>query len=237
MIETYRSSLKMFFGDKRHSIDMNSIRRARYVPVFDYIAQVMSVDHLAILQQEHTYQGLDIVPSTFLQQHSLYEYTGDFLITKMQKCGLAVLTADCLPIIVYDPVQHVAGIAHAGWKGSASQVVVHAIRAMQSKYNVDVSNIHAFYGANAQPCCYEVSLEFPCYFASYDYAQKSFIKRNNRLYFDNKLFTTLQLQRLGIKPENIYNKHAACTICSTQYCSARKDKELAERQVTVVTLI
>lgn len=112
-----------------------------------------------------------------------------------------------------------------------------ALRDMQARYQTDISKVQVFYGANAQTCCYEVGSEFPIHFNSYDYVQKTFIKRDNALYFDNKLFITLQLQKFGIKTENIYNKHTRCTICHQGYCSVRREKELAGRQATVVALI
>lgn len=110
MIETYRSSLAMFFGDKRYKIDMEDVKRARYVSTFEHVITAMSLQNLVVLDQQHTAQGLSVDAAVLSKKHSLYEHIGDYLITNLKKCGLVILTADCLPIILYDPLKHVVGI-------------------------------------------------------------------------------------------------------------------------------
>lgn len=236
MIETYRSSLAIFFGNKQHEIDIQDIKRARYAEPYQYMFDAMSLQDFIVLKQEHTNKGLAVDYDTLISPCSLYEHVGDYLVTDRKNCGLIVLTADCLPIIFYDHVKKVTGIAHAGWRGSALGVAVQTVQSLQDNYGSSVSDIEIFYGANAQTCCYEVSPGFVEHFKSYNYAQKAFIKRDNALCFDNKLFITLQLQSIGIKIDNIYNKDLHCTICHQEYCSARREKQKAGRQMTVVAL-
>lgn len=237
MIQTYSGSLAIYFGNKEKQIDMKDIKRAAYVKVFQDLTQEMKLDQLVILDQQHTSIGFHIDDSLVKNQSSLYEYAGDFLITSKKRCGLIVLTADCLPVVMHDTQNDVVGIAHAGWKGSSLGIVEKMFSSMQKIYNSSVDAINVYYGNNAQTCCYEVGFEFLEYFASYEYGSKAFIKRNNTLYFDNKKFTTLQLQKVGIPTQNIYNTYKRCTICCLDYCSARREKEQAGRQVTVAALV
>lgn len=236
MIEIHRKSLMTFYGDKKNEISMQDIKQARLAPALSHIASVMSLDHLVVLDQVHGAHGFVVEQDAFKQKFCLFQQQGDFLITSLKKCGLVVVTADCVPIILYDHVLHIAGIIHAGWRGAAQGVAIQALHAMQ-KIGCSVKNIEAIFAASAAPCCYEVSFDFVDEFAQYDYACEAFIKRNNKLYFDKKLFLRRQLERLGIQKNNIYNKNAACTICNDGYCSFRREREQAGRQATVVALL
>ncbi len=225
----------MFLGNRRDKISMIDIKQARLSPSFESICAKMSLKNLIVLDQVHGSSGLLVEDTTFLQPYNLYRHQGDFLVTQLKDCGLVVLTADCVPIILYDKVQQIIGIAHAGWRGCAQGVVIRALQTMQQLGSVK-KNIEVTFAASARSCCYEVGFEFPNNFLSYPYASKAFIKRNNTLYFDKKLFLKLQLQEFGIQANNIHNKSTECTICHHDYCSFRRERDQADRQATVVAL-
>lgn len=236
MIEIHRKSLMTFYGDKKNEISMQDIKQARLAPTLSHIADVMSLDNLIVLDQVHGAHGFVVEQEALSKKFCLFKQQGDFLVTSLKKCGLVVVTADCVPIILYDHLLHVAGIVHAGWRGAAQGVAVQALHAML-KIGCSIQNVEAIFAASAAPCCYEVSFNFVDEFAHYDYASEAFIKRNNKLYFDKKLFLRRQLERLGIQKNNIYNKNAACTICNKGYCSFRREKDQGGRQATVVALL
>jgi len=148
-----------------------------------------------------------------------------------------VLTADCLPIVLYDKKQSVVGVVHSGWRGSVQGVVICALQAMLQKYQSNMNDIEIFFGAAANTCCYEVQQDFCEQFSCYSYAKNSFIKRDNKLYFDNKRFIIDQLLDFGIQYEMIKDNKPNCTICCEQYCSFRRDKDRAGRQMTIVALL
>jgi len=56
----------------------------------------------------------------------------DALVTGDAGTVLAVLAADCVPIVLYDPARHVIACAHAGWRGTVARVAASAVRAMES---------------------------------------------------------------------------------------------------------
>lgn len=236
MIETYRDSLNIYFGNKHNKVDKDDIEQSRYCSAFQTIVKDMSLQKFIVLKQEHGIQGLSI-DEMFDEDVSLFQYQGDFLVTNLKHCGLAVLSADCLPVIFYDKVKQVIGIAHAGWRGSSKGVVLKVIKTMEEQYNSELQDIEVFLGASAGSCCYEVSSDFLQHFLQYKYADKAFIKRNNKLYFDNKRFIDMQLVEFGIEQDNIYNKRRMCTICCSDQCSFRRDRDKAGRQATVVSLI
>lgn len=237
MIEIYRDRLGIIFGDKQYELDIKDIKKDRYAKTLQKIVCEMSLGSIVVLNQQHIAEGF-CIDETFLQKkQSLYEHEGDFLITDKKRCGLVVLTADCLPIILYDAKKNVVGVVHAGWKGTCRGILFSALKTMQERYFSEIRDIHVLYGASARSCCYEVQEDFFENFESYKNAQKAFVKRDNKLYFDNKQFITSELLTIGIKLKNIYDRQAICTICSLQYCSFRREKDKAGRQVTVVSLL
>lgn len=159
----------------------------------------------------------------------------DFLVTN-QPIALGVMTGDCLPVILYDPITHTVGIAHAGWKGTIAGIVREAIACMTQQFGVNAANLQCFFGPAARACCYEVTAEFKEYLACYDWHEQVLQQRDGKLFFDKALCNSLILQDAGVKRENIGLQHARCTMCLPEYCSYRREKEKAGRQMTVVAL-
>ncbi len=80
----------------------------------------------------------------------------DAILTNRQNIVLLMLFADCVPILLYDPVQKVAGIAHAGWKGTVLKVAQKTIEQMMMRYGSQPSNILAVIGPSIGPDHYTV---------------------------------------------------------------------------------
>ncbi len=97
--------------------------------------------------------------------HSYYERTwtprsihkADALITKERSAAIALSFADCVPILLYDPVEQVIGQVHGGWRGTARGIVAAAIDAMNEHFGCLPRNIYAGIGPAIGSCCYEVS--------------------------------------------------------------------------------
>lgn len=91
------------------------------------------------------------------------ETEGDGLVTKTKGIALGILTADCGPILFYDPIAHVIGACHAGWRGAKNGIIQATLRAMEEQGAV-CSQIHATLGPTIQQANYEVGPEFPAFF-------------------------------------------------------------------------
>ena len=83
----------------------------------------------------------------------------DALVTNVPGIPLVMRFADCLPIMLYDPVQGVAGLVHAGWKGTVLRIVQAAVQTMAQNYGCLPANIRAGIGPGIGPCCYEVGAD------------------------------------------------------------------------------
>lgn len=83
----------------------------------------------------------------------------DALITDTRNVILTSLHADCLPVWLYDPVKHAAGLAHAGWRGSAANIAVRTAEQMCVTFGSEKKDIMAFIGPGIGRCCFEVGGE------------------------------------------------------------------------------
>ena len=86
----------------------------------------------------------------------LWNQDGDALITRVPGFALSVFTADCLPILLFDPTQRVVGIVHAGWRGTSKRVLQNAIGKMKKAFNCRGEDIQAAMGPSIGPCCLEI---------------------------------------------------------------------------------
>jgi purine-nucleoside/S-methyl-5'-thioadenosine phosphorylase / adenosine deaminase len=83
----------------------------------------------------------------------------DAIITRRRGVALAMSTADCVPLLFYDPVTEAIGVAHAGWRGTARGIAAATVAAMGEQFGSHPGDILAGIGPSIGPCCYEVSDE------------------------------------------------------------------------------
>ena len=96
---------------------------------------------------------------------------GDGLITRSAGLALAVLTADCLPVLVADARRRVVAAFHAGWRGTARRIVERGVWAMRMIFHSRPSDLRAAIGPGIHACCYQVGDEVrDLYRSQFDYA-------------------------------------------------------------------
>ena len=83
----------------------------------------------------------------------------DALITDTPGIALMLRFADCLPVLLYDPVRRAVGLAHAGWKGTVGGIAAKTASAMMKAYGSRPADIVAGLGPCIGPCCYQVGTE------------------------------------------------------------------------------
>jgi len=91
-----------------------------------------------------------------VSQASEHPLTGDGLITNTPGLLLAVLTADCLPVIVVDPKHRAVGVFHAGWRGTVKRIVEKGVGEMRKHFGSDPAQLRAAIGPGIRNCCYQV---------------------------------------------------------------------------------
>jgi len=150
---------------------------------------------------------------------------GDALVTSVPGLVLMVRIADCLPVMFFDPLRKVAGIAHAGWRGTVKKIAAKTVEVIMSRYNSDPARILVGIGPGIGPCCYEVDERVSSLFTkSFSSGEQLITERNGKQYLDLWEANRKQLLEAGIRAENI-EVAGLCTSCQNQLLfSHRKDK-------------
>jgi YfiH family protein len=157
----------------------------------------------------------------------------DALITNTPELFLAVTVADCIPVLLYDPVTRSVGAVHSGWKGSKSKIVMNAIAEMRNAFKTKPQDLIAYIGPSASVCCYEVGEEVAGEF------DPQFVKRRkgSKPYLDLKSLNTSLLLQAGVRATNIeVSEH--CAICTLElFHSYRRDGKHSGRMMGVIGIL
>ncbi|MEE8205386.1 MAG: peptidoglycan editing factor PgeF [Nitrospinaceae bacterium] len=139
----------------------------------------------------------------------------DALITHLTEKPIAVLTADCVPVILYDPAKHVVGVIHAGRKGTQMGIVSNTISIISKVYGSRPRDVVMALGPAIGGCCYEV--DDPCIapFREKYRDWKDFVTINSQSRFMLDLLKANEVDgvRGGISKENIH-RSGECTSCN-----------------------
>jgi len=130
----------------------------------------------------------------------------DAMVTDVPRICLILLVADCVPMLFFDPVRNVIGVAHAGWKGTLEYIASKTVRAMENGFGSSPHNIIVGMGPSIGPCCYEVGPEVIAQVRSIFPSGKEYILNESgdgKGYFDLWRANLDQLLRAGIQRKNI----------------------------------
>ena len=158
----------------------------------------------------------------------------DGLVTATAGLALAVFTADCTPILLWDPHTGAVGAAHAGWRGTAADIAGKTVRAMTESYGCRPGDIRAAIGPNIGFCCFETGGEVPqAMDITYGRDAGQFIRpRGEKFYVDLKGLNALSLRRAGVEKIDI---SADCTVCaSRRFWSHRVTRGLRGAQSAII---
>jgi YfiH family protein len=134
------------------------------------------------------------------------KFMGDALITNKRKLPIAVLTADCAPILIHDEDNKMIAAIHAGWKGAYNGIIKNVINFMIKK-GCSPKNITVAIGPCISINNYEVKEDFKKKFIKKDKQNIIFFKRTkNKNYFNLNKYIYFQLKSLNIKKIDIINK-------------------------------
>jgi len=185
---------------------------------------------------------------------------GDGMLTNVPGILLAVLTADCLPVILVDAKRRAVGVFHAGWRGTVKRIVEKGVGEMHRWFGTDPSDLKAAIGPGIRGCCYQVGPEVRSAFeAQFSYGSSLFRETKERnevherypLFFlttrapghselPKKIFLDLakanrrQLIDAGVPAKNI-SDIGLCTFCKKEmFFSHRAEKGVTGRMMATV---
>ena len=134
------------------------------------------------------------------------KFYGDALITDKKNVPIAILTADCAPILIYDANKEMIAAIHAGWKGAYKDIVKKVVKFMIKKGCL-TQNITAAIGPCISNNNYEVGVDFIKKFIKKDKKNIIFFKKTNfKNYFSLNKYIHFQLKSLNIKKIDIIDK-------------------------------
>lgn len=183
-------------GDSISNIDRNRTLLCSHIAI--------DPDAIATADQVH---GTEVCHVTGGGHYSGY----DAFITDTPGVFPAILTADCYPVLIYDPVHQAAGAIHAGWKGTASNITGKTVLAMQQAFGSRAAECKAWIGTGISREAYEVGPEVASCFDS-RYIQHP---ENDRFTLDIAAVNRDQLLAKGVKSESI---------ALSPFCTARDNR-------------
>lgn len=155
---------------------------------------------------------------------------GDALITKTKNLGLAVSTADCTNIYLYDPIQKVIAAVHSGWGGTEKRILILTVLKLINEFACKPENMFVYFGPSISRRNYEVGREF----------EEKFDKKYLTSYGEKYLLDLKQANRdmvIDLKiPESQIEISEICNFEDERFHSFRRDKEHSGRAFGLIAL-
>ena len=189
----------------------------------DFVANSMnsSINDLILMNQTHSNKVIVVNSENRLDK----KFDCDALITKLTNVTLGVLTADCVPLILYDEVNKIIGCVHAGWRGALSGVIENTLNKFKTiNHN---NRIYACIGPCIGKNSYEVGNEFHKKFLSFSPKNSIFFKNvKGKFFFDIRSFVNHKLKDSHVT----YVDNVSMDTCqdSDNFFSYRRSTKLGE---------
>jgi YfiH family protein len=185
------------------------------------------LEHLRILSQMHTNTVITVTNDNPLPD----DLVGDALVSNQPNLILGVLTADCAPVLLHDPVNKVIGAVHSGWRGTAGTIVGEAVAAM-CDLGAARSQIIAVIGPCIAPDNYEVGDDVRQAMLAVDPSYATFFRHvpqsgnTEKFYFNLPGLILQQLKTAGVKSAH-WTGHDTYAL-EADYFSCRRATHRAE---------
>ncbi len=196
-------------------------------------------DQLIFPKQTHS-ETVKVIRQEFIEagehERKIFLMETDAIITNLQGVCIGIKTADCVPILLFDPKNKVVAAIHAGWRGTLKGIVLKAVKSMISEFNSDPIEIIAGIGPSISPAVYEVGEDVWVHFDK-KYLQPAHDKKNNKCFLDLWKANHDQLTQAGI-PEEQIELAELCTYSNPEkFFSARRDGPNTGRIATGIMLL
>lgn len=168
----------------------------------------------------------------------------DALITNVKGCAIGVRTADCIPVLLYDPVNEVVSAVHSGWKGTLNRISQKTVFRMQDAFGSSPEDILAVIGPGICRSCFQVGEEVVNYFKgnginidpiySWEGPKQEGMKGGHHLDLieENRLL----LLECGVPATNI-QVSGICTYEDGRFFSARREGSACGRNINAIKML
>ena len=202
--------------------DLDLLERAAGIPAVHFLRQVHGDD-------VHVVSGL---------ARPAGPPFGDALVTRIPGTAVAIKAADCVPVLLADPVSGAVAGAHAGWRGTLARVVEKATLELAVEVGASPSRLAAVIGPAIRACCFEVGREVVSAFRENGHDVDRFAFRQRaagRPHLDLVLANRQQLVEAGIR-EDMIEDADLCTRCEPAFHSYRREGPAVGRNWSVVVV-
>lgn len=204
--------------------------------LFNNLSEILDIpdENIYRVKQVH---GIDVLIIDDQNNMEINMLERDGLITNKKGMAICTYHADCVPIYFYDSAKEVIALAHAGWKGTLRNINRVIIENMIEKFNCNIEDISVAIGPSIGSCCYEIGHDVEKLFKDeYPNYSDIIIYKNNKIHLNLWKVNKINLLKLGIKDENIYESNF-CTSCNIdKLYSYRKEKGTKNRMIAAISL-
>jgi len=128
----------------------------------------------------------------------------DAIFTQLPQVCISITTADCVPLLFFDPIKKVVAAAHAGWRGTCGRIAEKTIYALIERFNCNAADILVTIGPSISSNVYEVGAEVVNAFKAAGFDTTQIVNmRNDSIFLDLWQANEQVLEKVGILPENI----------------------------------
>ncbi len=185
-------------------------------------------DRIFTLRQVHSPHVL-IAREEDLEKRGAIE--GDGAVCVSPGMGTAILTADCLPVIVASEACPGFLMIHVGWRGLEGGIVEAGLALYRSTTGAPLESLRAAIGPSASACCYEVGWDVARLFVT-TYPEYLTGSKGDRFFLDLKGICRRKLASSGLLEKSI-DVMQECTVCDGRFHSVRRSSGNRLRQITV----
>lgn len=190
---------------------------------------------IVLLKQVHGDDVIEIKSSSIYASSSSFWFggEGDGMVSNEKGVVLAIQSADCAGVTLYDTKNRAVAALHAGRKGAALNILSKCVGKMQKLYGSRPENIKMYIGTHIRGCCYELPHEMAAEFKEYENAVTI---KDGKSYLDIGTVILAQAKNVGIKYENI-EISPFCSSCeSDRFFSHRAHNGKCGRMLTAIGL-
>lgn len=167
------------------------------------------------------------------------DYDADALMTDLPGLPLVIFSADCIPILFYDPQRRVIAACHAGWRGTALGIAAKTVRRMGEVYGCRPGDLRAAIGPGISQCCFQTGADVPeAMAAAFGRAAEPYCRPSGtpgRYQVDLKGLNAWQLEQAGVTR---VDRASDCTAChGEKYWSHRITGPARGSMAAVIALI
>jgi YfiH family protein len=192
------------------------------------------IDRVVTVDQVH---GENIVTVNDLNFRDVRNVHADALITDVPGIAIGVETADCVPVLLFDPMKSAVAAVHAGWKSTVKKIVQKAVHRMHEEFGSEPSRLIAAIGPAIGPECYEVDepvMERVREAFSF-WNEVSISRGKDRWSLDLVKANKLELLQIGLAEQNVHAL-GLCTSCRRDLFYSYRAEGRTGRMLSVIMI-